>query len=303
MTIAIQGLGKMGMQIAEKLLLDNHQVITYDLNKELLDQSVKIGAIGALNKEQLVRSFNQNKVIIWLMIPAEFVENEIREWLTILPTNSLIIDGGNSNFNFTVKSSQLIEKAGSQMLDIGTSGGIHGFANGFSMMVGTNSKDSFNLIEPILKTLAAPTGGYKYFGRAGSGHFVKMVHNAIEYGMMESLAEGYNLLKNGPYKELNLADAADVWQHHSVITSWLNELCADILKANPELDGIDGYVSESGEAKWSLQMASELNIPLPAIQAAFDVRVKSQSGQINFATKLLAAMRNSFGGHNINKQS
>lgn len=301
MTIAIQGLGKMGMQIVEKLLLDNHQVIAYDINRDLLNQATKLGALTAYNKTELINHFGQNRVIIWLMIPAEFVENEINDWITIIPTNSLIIDGGNSNFNFTVKVAKLIEESGNQMLDVGTSGGVHGFKNGFSMMIGSNNKDNFIEIESILKTLAAPYGGYKFFGRAGSGHFVKMVHNAIEYGMMESLAEGYNLLKNGPYKQLDLADAADVWQHHSVITSWLNELCLDILKSNPELDGIEGYVSESGEAKWSLQMASELNIPLPSIQSAFDVRIKSQSGQINFATKLLAAMRNSFGGHNINK--
>lgn len=302
MKIAIQGLGKMGMQIAEKLILDHHEVIAFDINKTLLEQASSLGAESANDKADVIDKFTTDRVVIWLMIPAEFVETEIKSWLEILPPNSLIIDGGNSNFKNTIESAKLIEQAQSHMLDIGTSGGIHGFKNGFSMMVGANSNDDFIFMEPVLKTLAAPTGDYKYFGPAGSGHFVKMTHNAIEYGMMESLAEGYNLLKNGPYQNLNLADAADVWQHHSVITSWLNELCVDILKNNPELNGIEGFVSESGEAKWSLQLAGELNIPLPSIQSSFDVRLKSQNGEINFATKLLAAMRNSFGGHNINKQ-
>ena len=149
--------------------------------------------------------------------------------------------------------------------------------------------------------MAKPDGAYKSFGQSGSGHYVKMIHNAIEYGMMESLAEGYNLLKNGPMNGLNLADAATVWQHHSVITSWLNELCIDILKNSPDLSEVEGYVAESGEARWTLEMAKNLNIETPAIQAAFDVRLNSQNGNVNFATKLLASMRNSFGGHQLNK--
>jgi 6-phosphogluconate dehydrogenase len=148
--------------------------------------------------------------------------------------------------------------------------------------------------------LAAPEGAYRHFGLSGAGQFVKMVHNAVEYGMMESLAEGYRLLKEGPYKDINLGAAGEVWQHHSVVTSWLNELCRDALKENPDLSGIEGVVAESGEARWALEVGRELNIPMQSIQAAFDVRIASQDGQTNFATKLLAAMRNKFGGHAIN---
>jgi len=168
------------------------------------------------------------------------------------------------------------------------------------MMAG-GDRQSFLEIEPILKTLAKPEGAYWHFGESGAGHFVKMTHNAIEYGMMESLAEGYRLLKEGPYKNLDLYRAGDVWQHHSVVTSWLNELSRDAFKENPELTGIEGFVAESGEARWALGVAKQLGIETPAMQAAFDVRLDSQKGKVNFATKLLAAMRNAFGGHKINK--
>ena len=168
------------------------------------------------------------------------------------------------------------------------------------MMVG-GDKEAYQKIESVLKTLSLPGGAYYFFGDSGAGHFVKMTHNAIEYGMMESLAEGYRLLKEGPYNNLDLAVAGDVWQHRSVVTSWLNELTRDALKENPQLEGIDGYVAESGEARWALEVAKEYNIETPAISASFDVRVASQQGNINFATKLLAAMRNAFGGHNLNK--
>ena len=141
---------------------------------------------------------------------------------------------------------------------------------------------------------------YYRYGTSGAGHFVKMVHNAIEYGMMESLGEGFRMLHDGPYQNMNLSAAADLWQHHSVITSWLTELSRDALQENPELDGVSGYVAESGEARWTLEAANELGIKLPSIQAAFDVRVASQKGEVNFATKVVAAQRNKFGGHNLN---
>lgn len=167
------------------------------------------------------------------------------------------------------------------------------------MMVG-GDKSAFKFIEPALKTLSQPGGGYQYFGPSGAGHFVKMVHNAIEYGMMQSLAEGYRMLKEGPYKQLDLAAAGAVWQKGSVVNSWLNELTHQALAENPTLKGIDGVVAESGETRWTLETAKDLGIDLPAIQTSFDVRLASQKGQTNFATKLLAAMRNKFGGHDLN---
>ncbi|MEI6280975.1 MAG: decarboxylating 6-phosphogluconate dehydrogenase [bacterium] len=298
MKIAIIGLGKMGAQIAKKLHEDKHEVIVHNRSKESIDEMKSLGMIPAYTKEEVVKLFNNEKVLLWMMVPSDVVDQELDAWLKIIPKGSIIIDGGNSDFRLTQKRAELVLKYGSILIDSGTSGGIWGYRNGFSMMVGGN-KDAFKTIEPVFKTLSMPEGAYFHFGDSGAGHFVKMTHNAIEYGMMESLAEGYRLLKEGPYKNIDLAAAGEVWQHHSVITSWLNELTRDALKENPTLEGIEGFVAESGEARWALETAKSLNIETPAMQAAFDVRLQSQKGKINFATKLLAAMRNAFGGHNI----
>ena len=302
MKIIVQGLGKMGYQIVQKLCEDNHQVIAINRSLEPLQKAQELGANITQDKKEAIELFgHQEPVILWIMLPAEIVDEQINQWDQFLPKKSLIIDGGNSDYRQTIKRAQMVESLGHSLVDIGTSGGIHGYKNGFSMMIGANQRANFELIEPVVKSLAKPEGDYKYFGQNGTGHFVKMTHNAIEYGMMESLAEGYNLLKNGPFKEMNLKDAAEVWQHHSVITSWLNSLCLEVFNDNPELDGIDGFVHESGEAKWALETAHKINVPMPVIQKSFDIRIESQHGQINFATKLLAAMRNKFGGHDLNK--
>jgi 6-phosphogluconate dehydrogenase len=301
MKIAIAGLGRMGGQIARKLHEDKHTVIAHNRSRGPVEEMAAIGLVPAYSKEEVVRAFNGEKIILWLMIPSDTVDQELAEWLKILPPESILIDGGNSDFRLTQKRAELVSKNGSVLLDVGTSGGIWGYKNGFSMMAG-GEKETFKIIEPILQTLSKPAGAYFHFGDSGAGHFVKMTHNAIEYGMMESLAEGYRVLKEGPYKNIDLAAAGEVWQHHSVITSWLNELCRDVLKENPELTGIDGFVAESGEARWTLEVAKSQNLETPAMQAAFDVRIESQKGKTNFATKLLAAMRNAFGGHKINEK-
>lgn len=302
MKIAVHGLGKMGIQIARKLAEDGHGVIAHNRSQGPIDEAVSYGATAALTKQDVVAAFGESQVVLWIMLPAEIVDDQVDEWLQLLPTGSIIVDGGNSDFRLTQKLSQKIAEKGSRLIDVGTSGGVWGYQNGFSMMAGGDDS-AFGVVEPVLKTLALPEGAYHHFGPSGSGHFVKMTHNAIEYGMMESLAEGYRMLKDGPYKSLDLAAAGEVWQHHSVITSWLNELSRDALRENPELEGIDGFVAESGEARWTLESAKDASIPMPAIQAAFDVRLASQKGEVNFATKLLAAMRNKFGGHNINKDN
>lgn len=300
MKIAIIGLGKMGGQIAKKLHEDNFTVIAHSLHKETIDEYKSLGMLGAYSKEEVISSFGQDQNVFWLMLPSNIMDQELDLWLKLIPKDSIIIDGGNSDFRLTQKREKKVKELGSNYLDVGTSGGVWGYKNGFAMMAG-GDKESFLKIEPILKTLAKPEGAYYHFGESGSGHFVKMTHNAIEYGMMESLAEGYRLLKEGPYKNIDLAAAGDVWQHHSVVTSWLNELCRDVLKENPELKDIEGFVAESGEARWALETAKDAKIETSAMQAAFDVRLESQKGKINFATKLLAAMRNAFGGHKINK--
>ncbi len=300
MKIAVAGLGRMGMQIARKLAEDGHEVIAHNRHKEPIDEAVTYGAIAAYEKIDVAKAFDGQPIVLWIMVPAEAIEAQLDEWLDLLPKDSVIIDGGNSDFRGDKTRAERVAAKGCQILDAGTSGGIWGYQNGFSMMVG-GDKNAFDVIEPALKTLAAPEGAYHLFGPNGAGNYVKMVHNAIEYGMMESLAEGYRMLKEGPYEKLELAEAGEVWQHHSVITSWLNELSRDALRENPELDGIEGFVAESGEARWTLEVAKDHGIPLPAIQSSFDVRIASQKGDLSFATKLLAAMRNKFGGHQLNK--
>lgn len=299
MKIAIAGLGRMGMQIAQKLTEDGHEVIAQNRHADKVDTAVSFGATAAYKKEDVIKAFAGKRLVLWLMIPAEVIDEELDVWLELVPKGSLLVDGGNSDFRLDKDRAAKVEAAGSTLLDVGTSGGVWGYKNGFCMMVGGADAD-FKTIEPALKTLAAPRGGYEYFGSNGSGHFVKMVHNAIEYGMMESLAEGYRMLKEGPFKNLDLAAAGEVWQHGSVITSWLNDLTQQALAENPNLDRIEGVVAENGEARWTLEVAHEMNIGMPAIQTSFDVRLKSQTGETNFATKLLAAMRNKFGGHDIN---
>ncbi len=298
MKIAISGLGRMGGQIARKLHENGHTVVAHNRSPEKVDEAKTYGAIPAYSDQEVIDAFGGDPVVLWIMLPAEVIDSKIDEWLQILPKGSIIIDGGNSDYRGDAARAERVNAAGSTLLDIGTSGGVWGLQNGFSMMVG-GDQSSYDAVVPALDTLAQPRGGHQFFGTNGTGHFVKMVHNAIEYGMMQSLAEGYRVLKEGPYPDLDLAAAGDIWQQSSVVTSWLNDLSRQALHENPNMDGISGVVAESGEARWTLETAKELGIPMPAIQASFDVRLASQQGQVDFSTKLLAAMRNKFGGHNI----
>ena len=299
MKIAIIGLGKMGHQIVEKLVKDGFTVIAYDRDQSSVEAAQAVGAVGANSREDVIAKFEGDEVVIWLMIPSDFVEEEIVAWQPILSRNSILIDGGNSDYRLTQTRSAKLQEQSVRYLDIGTSGGVLGTENGFSMMVG-GPEDAYNIVIPVLHSLSQPAGSYNYFGPSGSGHFVKMVHNAIEYGLMESLAEGYHMLKEGPYKELDLVKVAEVWQHGSIVESNLNGLALKIFTENRNLDGIQGVVAESGETRWTLEAAGQLGIQMPVTQAAFDVRINSQNGQISYATKLLAALRNKFGGHSQN---
>ncbi|HSH18498.1 MAG TPA: NADP-dependent phosphogluconate dehydrogenase [Candidatus Saccharimonadales bacterium] len=303
MKIAIQGLGRMGMQIARKLAESgHHEVIAHNRSHEPIEEAVSYGATAAYTKEDVIQAFGDERVVVWIMLPDKIVNQQVDEWLALLPGGSIVIDGGNSDFRNTRILNEKIKAAGMEFLDFGVSGGVWGYQNGFPIMCGGDNPAAFQVVEPALKTLCAPGGAYHLYGPSGSGHYVKMVHNAIEYGMMESLAEGYRMLKEGPYPNMDLSAAGEVWQHHSVITSWLNELSRDALRENPELTGIDGYVAESGEARWTIETAKERGIPLPSIEAAFNVRLRSQQGETHFGTKLLAAMRNGFGGHALNSE-
>lgn len=300
MKIAVVGLGKMGAQIAKRLIDSQHTVIAIDPSEVAVKAAADLGAETAADRGSAVVKFAGERAVVWLMIPAQFVTSEVQEWLKVLPAGSLLIDGGNTDYRQTQKHAQLAMTKGIEFLDVGVSGGILGTVNGFSMMAG-GDKQSYEYIKPILDALAQPRGGHEYFGAASSGHFVKMVHNAIEYGMMESLAEGYEILREGPLKGLDLAKAGDVWQKSSVIESTLNGLAADIMKQDQNLSSASGYVAESGEARWTLEAAQESGLELPVIKTALDVRVQSEQGKVSYATKLLAELRNRFGGHKINK--
>lgn len=300
MKIAVVGLGKMGAQIAKRLVDGGQNVIGVDPNEASVQTAVSFGAEAAKDRADAVAKFGSEQAIVWLMIPAQYVSAEVKAWVDILPKDSILIDGGNTDFRQTKEHASLAAEHGIKLVDIGVSGGILGTKNGFSMMAG-GDEESYNKIKPILDALAKPRGGYEFFAEAGSGHFVKMVHNAIEYGVMESLAEGYELLKNGPYANLNLKKAGDVWQQASIIESTLNGLAAEVMAEDPSLAQAEGYVAQSGEAKWSLEVAKQANVELPAIQAAMDVRLRSEQGTVSYTTKLLAELRNKFGGHKVNK--
>lgn len=297
MKIGFIGLGKMGLPMVLRLQKGGHHVVVIDHHQENIDKAVAAGADSAKDEHELVGKL-EDPAIVWLMIQSKYVDAQLDNLLPLLPKGSIIVDGGNSDYRITKQHAKRVADAGMTMVDVGTSGGVLGAENGYCMMIG-GDEQSAKTIEPLIVAMAQE-GGYKYFGPSGAGHFVKMVHNAIEYGIMESYAEGYRIIKEVDYPGLDLGALGTVWQHGSIITSSLNELCAQELTRNPNLDGIDGYVAENGEAQWTLEVAKEKQIPAPAVQAAHDVRVASQQGQVSFATRLLAAMRNDFGGHPLN---
>jgi 6-phosphogluconate dehydrogenase len=296
MKVGFSGLGRMGQQMVERLVKAGHEVYVVNRSPEPVEKMVALGAKQGESLEHLVETLKP--VIIWLMVPYDVVDEQFEAITKNAPKGSIIVDGGNSDFRFSRRRAAQAHKKGIFFVDVGTSGGVLGGKDGFSMMVGGDG-NAVEAITPLLDALAKPFG-WHHFGEAGSGHFVKMVHNAIEYGVMESYAEGYRMLKEGPYKYLSLADAGRVWQNGSVIESLLNELTRQALDENPKLEGIKGIVAESGEARWTLDYAKDIGMSMPAIEAAFSVRLASQNGEINFATKLLAAMRNKFGGHALN---
>lgn len=299
MTIGFVGLGKMGAQMVRRLLGAEHTVVVFDVDTAAIERAADQGATPANSYQSLVAALGAQP-IIWLMIPAQFVDTTLDTLLPLLPQGSIVIDGGNSDYRRTADRAQRLGAQGVTFMDVGTSGGVLGEAEGFSMMIGGDAA-TYTIIKPLIASLARPDG-YAYLGPSGAGHFVKMVHNGIEYGMMQAYAEGYHVMKQGPYPGLSLADAANVWQHGSIIESKLNELIAGIMANDQELSGIDGVVAESGEARWTVETAKAHNISTPAIETSLAVRLQSQQGKTTYATKLLAALRNAFGGHAINQK-
>ncbi|HEU5004760.1 MAG TPA: NADP-dependent phosphogluconate dehydrogenase [Candidatus Saccharimonadales bacterium] len=297
MRIGFSGLGRMGGNMVARLLENGHEVVVLNRSPEPVEEAVKLGAIAATDYKDLASKMNP--AIIWLMLPENITQDHVTKALEALPEGGILINGANSRYTDSTKYAEQARQKKVLYLDVGTSGGILGRKAGYAMMIG-GDEQAVEAVRPILESLAPAGGGWGCFGPAGAGHFVKMVHNAIEYGMMESYVEGYRMLKEGPYKGIDLAKVGGVWQHGSIVDSLLNEMARQALAENPEMTGVEGVVAESGEARWTLETAKELNMPMPSIQAAFDVRLASQKGEITYATKLLAAIRNKFGGHALN---
>ncbi|GMQ77862.1 MAG: decarboxylating 6-phosphogluconate dehydrogenase [Anaerolineae bacterium] len=298
MEIAMVGLGKMGGNMTKRLIQGGHRLVVNARTPESIAASVKDGAIGASSIEELVSNLSEPRAI-WVMVPAgdptESVINKLSEHMA---KGDIIIDGGNSNYKDTVRRAEVLANIGIQFVDVGTSGGIWGLAEGYSMMVGGNDA-AVEHIRPVLETLApAADKGWGHVGPAGSGHFVKMVHNGIEYGLMQAYAEGFDILRAKEQMALDLHQIADIWRYGSVVRSWLLDLTANALADDPELTDIKGWVADSGEGRWTVFEGVDLDIPAPVITLALQMRFISRQDE-SYAAKLLAAMRNQFGGHAV----
>jgi 6-phosphogluconate dehydrogenase len=295
MKIGFIGLGKMGFNMVHRLLNDHHQVVAWNRSPESVREIEKLGAIGAASIEDLISKLPSPKVI-WLMVPAgKPVDDNLDLLLSLLNKNDIIIDGGNSYWRDTQRRAEKAAGKDIHFLDCGTSGGVWGLKNGYCLMYG-GPKEAAGYVEPVFKSLA-PENGYVYCGPSGTGHMVKMVHNGIEYGMMQAYAEGFEILKKAPY-DLNLEKIADAWQYGSVVRSWLLELAVNALKEDPNLEKLEDYVQDSGEGRWTVQTAIDFDVPAHVITASLFTRFQSRQEE-SFAMKMLAALRNQFGGHSV----
>jgi 6-phosphogluconate dehydrogenase len=299
MKLGFVGLGKMGANMVERLLPDGHQVVVYNRSRESVDKLVAKGAIGSTSLSDLVSKL-EGKKIVWLMVPSgQPVDDNLASLIPLLSPGDIIIDGGNSNYKQTRARSEKASGHGLKYLDCGTSGGVWGLKNGYSLMSGGDPEAS-KYVEPIYLSLA-PKGGYTYCGESGAGHFVKMIHNGIEYGMMQAFAEGFEIMQKSPYN-LNLEEIASGWQYGSVVRSWLLELMVLALKEDPKLEGLKDYVEDSGEGRWTVEAAIDLDVPANVITSSLFARFASRQNE-SFAMKVLAALRNQFGGHAVQKKS
>ena len=320
MQIGIIGLGRMGANMGRRLMRGGHSVVVYDLNPESVAKMVKEGAGGAANFVELAKKLEKPRAI-WLMVPAgAATEGTIEQLKQVLEAEDVIIDGGNSFYKDDVRRSQSLQRQGIHYLDVGTSGGVWGLERGYCLMIGGNQQAAKRL-EPIFETLAPGQGdippspgrekftstahkGFLYCGPSGAGHFVKMVHNGIEYGLMQAYAEGFDIMRGASANDLpegyrydfNSADIAELWRRGSVVGSWLLDLTAMALAEDPALDRFSGFVQDSGEGRWTIQAAIEEAVSAEVLTAALYTRFRSRR-EHTFAEKMLSAMRNKFGGH------
>jgi 6-phosphogluconate dehydrogenase len=288
----------MGENMVRRLLRGGHRVVAWNRSKGKIDEIAKEGAVAAYTATDLVKELQPRRVI-WLMVPAgQPVDDLIEELVPMLDKGDILIDGGNSNFRDSQRRHAALTAKGFDFLDIGTSGGIWGLQVGYCMMIG-GSDDAFNYIEPLLKTLA-PEDGYMHTGPSGSGHFTKMVHNGIEYGMLQAYGEGFEIIKASEFP-VDMAALAQVWQHGSVIRSWLLDLAVRAFEKEGDLRSIRGYVEDSGEGRWTVQEAINESVPAPVITASLLARFASRQ-QESFSAKVVAALRNEFGGHAVQRE-
>lgn len=300
MKLAMIGLGKMGANMVKRLLRGGHDVVAYDLNESAILAAESDGAKGARTLTEVVEQLTAPRVV-WVMVPSgDPTEQTVNRVADCLSAGDIIIDGGNSNYKDTIRRAEVLQGGGIHFVDVGTSGGVWGLTEGYSMMVG-GANEAVAHIRPILETLAPSTDlGWGHVGSSGAGHFVKMVHNGIEYGLMQAYAEGFEIMRAKRDFGLDLYQIAEIWRYGSVVRSWLLDLTANALKDDAELSDIKGWVADSGEGRWTVFEAIDQDVPAPIITLSLMARFISRQDD-SYAAKLLAAMRNQFGGHAVKK--
>jgi 6-phosphogluconate dehydrogenase len=300
MQLGLIGLGKMGGNMAERLRLGGHQVVGFDFNADAVGKLTASGNVGVSSLGDLGANLKGRKAI-WIMVPqGKPVDDTIAKLEPLLNEGDILIDGGNSNYKDTMRRHDEIAAKHFNFVDVGTSGGVWGLKEGYSMMIG-GDKEPVEYLTPIFETLApSKEKGWGHVGPGGSGHFVKMIHNGIEYGMMQAYAEGFTILEKKEELNLSLPQIADIWRHGSVVRSWLLDLTAEALAKNPSLEGLEAFVEDSGEGRWTVMEAIDLNVSAPVITESLMRRIRSRE-QNNFTDRMLAIMRNSFGGHAVKK--
>ena len=292
------GLGKMGYNLAANLLNHGHEVVAHDSNEEQIDKIVAEGAIGAVTLEEVVQKLESPRVLMLQVPHGEITESVINTLKPMLDKGDIIIDGGNSNYHESMQFGKELMEKGIYFLDCGTSGGVEAAKDGLCIMIGGN-KEAFKVIEPAIKDISVENG-YMYTGELGSGHFLKMIHNGIEYGMMQAMAEGFEILEKSEF-DYDLEAVAKVWNNGSVIRSWLMELVESAFSKDPKLDEIKGIMHSSGSGKWSVETAMNLQVPAPVITMSLLMRYRSLE-ENTFTGKVVAALRNEFGGHEVVKK-
>jgi len=295
MKIGMVGLGKMGANMTRRLLRERHEVVVYDLDRKAVEDLGGEGAEGAASLEDLVARLEAPRAV-WIMVPAgDVTDRTVADLGELLGAGDTLIDGGNSRYTDSIARSESLAARDISFVDAGTSGGVWGLEDGYCLMVGGDRK-AVDRLEPIFTALA-PENGFAHVGGPGAGHFTKMVHNGVEYGLMQAYGEGFELLQSAPF-ELDLAQIAEVWRHGSVVRSWLLDLAARALEADPQLEHVEGWVEDSGEGRWTIETAIDNAVPVPVIAQALFARFASRQDG-SFSAKLLAALRHQFGGHSV----